>query len=328
MLRKNSLMPDLTLTDVARAARTSVATASRALAGRGDLAAETRARVLEAAARLGYHRAPGARGRPSMDPRSIELVMGRFHDDWADEIVVGAQRAAAAVGCDLVLTVEREDPADDWPQRVATRRSSGVVLGIIVPTATQLAALRRFNIPVVLLDPRGETTRGLPSVGTTDRLGGADAAAHLMSCGYVRFAVLAPRPRYRFGRERERGFRETLERHGLGDRLSVIESPSQLPALAGTGRLGIFAVTDQLAVRAIDAAASAGLSVPDRVGVVGFDDGGLAQRRDLTTIHQPLRAMAAQAVDMVHLHRGMPAPPSGRIELPSRVVVRSTTSPA
>lgn len=323
------VMPTPTLADVAHAAQTSITTASRALAGRGDLAAETRARVLEAAAEVGYHRVAGGRGRPSsIDPRTIELVMGRFHSDWADEIVVGAQRAATAVGCDLVLTVEREDPADDWPQRVATRRSSGVVLGIIVPTASQLAALRRLNIPVVLLDPRGETTRGLPSVGTTDAAGGADAAAHLIACGYDRFAVLVPRPRYRFGRERERGFREHLEQHGHGARLTVIESPAEVPALAGTGRLGLFAVTDHLALRAIDTAIAAGLPVPDRVGVIGFDDGAVAVQSGLTTIHQPLRAMAAQAVDLAHRHRGMPSPPSGRLELPSRLVVRTTTSGA
>ena len=64
-----------TLRDVAEEAGVSIASASRALAGRGDLSRETRARVVAAAERLGYERAGGGRGRPTtLDPRLIEFV--------------------------------------------------------------------------------------------------------------------------------------------------------------------------------------------------------------------------------------------------------------
>src|SRR5918993_1794062 len=99
-----------TLRDVAEAAGVSIASASRALAGRGDLSRETRARVVAAAERLGYERAAGARGRPTtLDPRLIEFVLGSFDDAWTNAMTTGAREAAFRLGFDLVLTLERPD---------------------------------------------------------------------------------------------------------------------------------------------------------------------------------------------------------------------------
>lgn len=321
-------MTRATLADVAEAAGVSVPTASRALGGRGDLASTTRTRVLAEAARLGYQRDTTGRGRPaSFDPRMIELVMGHCGDHWTDQVIVGAQRAATSVGCDLVLTMERDDPADDWPARIAARRSSGVVLGIIVPTASQLAQLRQLNIPVVLLDPRSEPRGRLPSVGTTDFQGGADAAAHLVACGYEQFVVLRSRPRYRFGRAREDGFRATIHELTGADVVSL-ESPDELAPLlrASSARVGLFAVMDHLALRALDVARAEGVSVPARCGVVGFDDDGPAESADLTTINQPIGAMAARAVEVAQELRASPTAATGRIEFPTRLVVRGSTA--
>jgi LacI family transcriptional regulator len=259
----------------------------------------------------------------------IEIVMGHSGDHWTDQVIVGAQRAATAVGCDLVLTMERDDPADDWPARIAARRSSGVVLGIIVPTAAQLAQLRQLTIPVVLLDPRSEPRGRLPSVGTTDAKGGSDAAAHLVACGYDTFVVLRNRPRYRFGRAREEGFRATI-RELTGAEVTALDDPGDLGPLlrAGSGRIGLFAVMDSLALKALDVARSLGIDVPRELGVVGFDDDGPAEAAHLTTINQPIGAMAGRAVELARELRDSPTAAStttGRIEFPTRLVVRGTT---
>ena len=111
----------VSMADVATAAGVSLSTVSSALSGRGDLPAETRSRVQIVARELGYQRSPTPRGRPSTtDPRMIELVLGVFDDPWTDEVASGARSAAARLGYDLVLTSERDDPADDWPTRAAS----------------------------------------------------------------------------------------------------------------------------------------------------------------------------------------------------------------
>lgn len=211
MLRKTGPMPErVTLAAVAADAGVSVGTASRALSGRGDLAAGTRRRVLASALALGYARDPAVGGRPPGSARLVDLVLGRYHTAYSDEVTAGARSAAAAAGYDLVLAEERDSPDDDWPLRVRRRGSAGVVLGLISPTAAQLAALTDAGIPVVLMDPRAETSRGLTSVRTTDREGGAAAAQHLVERGATRFAIVLGSPPYRYGRARNTGFRETL----------------------------------------------------------------------------------------------------------------------
>lgn len=333
-------MPRTTLADVAASAGVSVATASRALSSRGDLSVDTRRSVLAAADALGYSRRSTDRGRPpSLDPRSIELVVGKFDDAWNDEVIVGARRAAVEVGCDLILTLERNDPADDWPERVAVRRSSGVILALINPTRAQLERLAGLTIPVVLLEPHGSPTQGLPSVTATNEAGGASAAHHLADCGYERFVLVTGQPPYRFGRARERGFREALRERipdadiavastGWGGRLhsSVIEAI----VTSDERRVGVFTANDTIAFSVLQAVASRGLRVPQDVGVVGFDDepGAMTSSPALTTVHQPLRAMAAAAVHMVRDGELRDAAVAAPIELPTRLVVRGSTAPA
>ncbi len=342
-MRNNVLVPDssarATLADVAAAAGVSASTASRALTYRGDLSDSTRARVLAAAAALGDDRATTARGR-SAAPRAhlVELVLGSFGSPWSDRVVAGAGREAFALGYDLVLTPERDDPEADWPTRVAERRSSGVVLALITPTRRQLQVFAGFGVPTVLLDPRSDPADDMVSVGATNERGGGEAAVHLAACGYERFAIATSRLRYRFGRARERGFRDELERLRPGAVIDTIDAdwdgsvpPPVLAGVLGRARderLGIFAVNDAIARSLCMAAAAAGLRVPESVGVVGFDDdeeprGGIP----LTTIRQPLEEMAAAAVRLILAPRRGPAAPHGAIELPTQLVVRGSTAP-
>jgi DNA-binding LacI/PurR family transcriptional regulator len=329
----------VTLGDVAARAGVSVSTASRALAGRGDLGLATRERVLVAAATLGYDRRTSARGRPSTsDPRLIELVLGSFDDAWTDEVTAGARRSAFEHGYDLVLTRERDDPADDWPARVATRRPSGVILGLIRPTRRQLTELHGLSIPLVLLDPRSDPHGALASVGTTDDQGGYDAGAHLAATGLGRFAVVTGTPRFRFGRAREEGFRRAIAENAPGavvTRLDLAWSGGELSrAIAGlfaTDRspLGVFACNDQMALSVYPAARRAGLRIPADISVVGFDDEPRSARASppLTSVNQPLGAMAARAVALVHELRARGGEHFDRIELPTRIVLRHSTRP-
>jgi LacI family transcriptional regulator len=329
--------PSLTLKDVADAAGVSVATASRALAGRGDLTRETRERVAEAARSLGYERSISTRGRPTtLDPRLIEFVLGSFDDAWTDAMTTGAREAAFRLGFDLVLTLDRPDPSDDWPTRVATRRPSGVVIGIIRPTARQLDEIRGLRIPIVLLDPMSDPEGELASVGTTDWQGGYDAGAHLAACDVDRFAVVTGVPRYRFGRAREEGFRQAIAEHRPEAPMIHIDSQwTDAPLTAdlmklvtdARSRVGVFACNDEIALAVYRAAARAGRRIPDDVSVVGFNDEprAAAARPPLTSVHQPLREMAAQAVELIPKLRRHEEPRYDRIELPCTLMIRGST---
>src|SRR5690606_6749748 len=130
----DSRPPRPSLAAVAARAGVSVSTVSRVLSGRGSASPQTRARIYEAADALHYNRSRERRGRPPQNSsRLIDLVLGQFHDPWADEVFAGARTAAVAAGYDLVVTSERENAADDWPARIQQRGSAGVPVGLIGP---------------------------------------------------------------------------------------------------------------------------------------------------------------------------------------------------
>lgn len=337
-LQMNEATGRATLEDVAELAKVSVSTASRVLTRRGELSPETRNAVLAAAKELGYSRTSTTRGRTvRRTMQHIELVLGAFESPWSEEVIAGARQEAFELGFDLVLTQERENPVEDWPIRISNRRSSGVGLGLIMPTRSQLKLLAGFDVPTVLLDPWSDPPEDLQSVGSTNYLGGQDAARHLVDFGYSRFAIATSHLRYRFGRARERGFREQIESLRPGAAVGLINvdwdgtlNQESLTAALSSNlgeRLGIFAVNDLMAKRVFQALLRMGISVPQEVGIVGFDDepdftSGIA----LTTIRQPIQEMARKAVQLIQqAHIGVTSETRWH-ELETQLVIRSTTS--
>lgn len=321
-----------TLRDVAARSGFSVSQVSRVLAGAGSATPAARAAIRAAAEQLGYARGANG-GRPrAPQPRLIELALGHFEGGWADDVVAGSRSAAARLGYDLVLTAERDDADDDWPERVVARRSVGIVLGLIRPTAAQLGTLRSGGIPLVLLEPQADPPAGVASVGATDRAGGYDAGRHLAATGVDRVVIVAGRSNYRFGRARVAGCRAALAEHAphvVIDEVAGGWRPEEayraaLPALRGVrSRVGVFCVSDDMATGVYVAAKELGLRMPDDVAVVGFDDRPFARRMSppLTTVRQPIRDMAARAVELL-------VDPGGagtRLELPTQLVVRRST---
>ncbi len=329
----------VTLARVAEEAGVSISTVSRALRGRGDMAPETRARILTTARALGHSQLGPRRGRPRRGTSMmIDLVSGQFHDPYADEVAAGAHIAASKLAYDLVLTTERDDPHDDWPMRIRARGSAGVILGLILPTASQLAVIQDAGIPVVLLDPRAEAKLPLTSVRTTDHAGGADAARHLVEQGARRFIVSGGAPTYRFGRARVEGFEEEVRAlvpdaplvRGLADWTAPVARRACTRALAsleGDGPIGVFAISDEMAAGVYRAAADAELAIPRDMMVVGFDDvrGARWLHPPLTTIRQPIREMAAAAVHALAGVADGTMAIDQVIELPTTLVVRGST---
>lgn len=328
----------VTLAEVAARAGVSISTASRALSGRGEMTTSTRRRVQAIARELGYARMHSAGGRPSGSGRLLDLVLTGYHTAYADEVTAGARSAAADAGYDLVLTEERDDPRDDWPVRIRRRGSSGVLLGLITPTANQLGVLAEAGIPVVVMDPVADSNRGLGSVRTTDREGAADAAEHLLARGATTFAMVNGVPAYRFGRARREGFVSALRRRHPSIDVPVIDASwasaeahpqmiELLRSLAPGERIGVFAGSDAMAAGVYAAAAAASRRIPDDVLVVGFDDirGARWLTPPLSTVHQPIRDMAGTAVRMLADAAAGEALPAEPVVLPTRLIVRGST---
>ncbi|HEY5979385.1 MAG TPA: LacI family DNA-binding transcriptional regulator [Microlunatus sp.] len=334
----------VSLQDVADRAGVSAATASRSLRGLAKVSPETRQRVIEAARELSYTTALQAAPEFAPGPRRTVAVIVPFITRWFFTTVT-----AAAVdhlrehGYDVLLYhLGSADVRDDFFSRMPL---AGRVDGILVLSAPlneeHTLALRALGIPFVTV---GTMVPGAPAVGIDAMAAARQAVNHLIHLRHRRIGLIlgeADDPRFEFesSAERRRGCEQALEAAGL-------TLPEGLVATGPHGHEGgaaamtellsrpvlptaVFAEYDELAIGALWALRRAGLSVPGHVSVISIDDHALASMFDLTTVAQDVRQQGAigaglllQAVDA-----GEISPADRQVLLPTRLVLRGTTSP-
>ncbi len=218
------------------------------------------------------------------------------------------------------------------------RRPLGVVLVFSALPDKVKKQLRSRAIPFVIVDPAGDPDPDVPSVGSANWAGGLAATRHLTDFQHERIAIITGPEDMMCSLARLDGYRSAMTMAGLevdpalvrfGDfhvqggfeqAMDLLERPDRPTA--------IFAGSDLQALGVLEAARLKGLSVPDDLSVVGYDDVPLAQwsSPSLTTVHQPLRQMAEEAARML-LRPHDTGKSALRIELATHLVVRQSTAP-
>lgn len=329
-----------TITDVARSASVGIATVSRVLNGSQSVSPQTRARVLATIEQLGY--------RPSEHARSL----ARGRRETLSVVVPGITLPSAVERLRGVLETMGDDPIQVVAFNVATReqrdrqlkqlrmidQTAGLMIISMSPTDEDVAALRRAGIGVVLLDAEHPD---LTRVVVDDVHGGELAAEHLVAMGHQRIAFVGDDwPRgygYRAATRRHEGYVQVLRRAGLPvrdeyyrrgpyGRTTAHRLTRELLALPEPPT-AIFAASDTQALGVLEAIARAGLTVPNDVSVVGFDDLEVAAYVGLTTVRQPLHHSGQRATELLldQLHR--PQDLGVEERLPLELIVRRTTAP-
>lgn len=325
----------VTLADIAAETGVSLATISKVLNGRTDVASSTRARVEEELNRHGYQRRASVQGAPF-----VELVFHELENSWSMEVIEGVERAAKDAGLSVVLTVsgDRHSPAPDWIDGVLRRRPVGVVLVFSDISAPFREKLRSRRIPFVIVDPAGDPSPDVPSVGSANWSGGLMATRHLIELGHRRIAAITGPEDMMCSLARVDGYRSAMNSAGLeidprwirfGDfHTSGGEARAAELLRLDAAPTAIFAGSDLQALGAIAAARKAGLSVPEDVSIVGYDDIELARwiSPQLTTVHQPLRKMGESATRLVLGMAEGREPDTLRMDLATRLVVRDSTA--
>jgi LacI family transcriptional regulator len=329
------------LSEVARLAGVAPITASRAIRGTGYVSAEARERIMAAAAQLQYTPDPLARRMRGDRSRLLGVFVNHYGPVVLHEIIRALSTHARAKGYDLLLfNAERFDS----PDRMATCDLLGKLcdgLLLVMPSADDgfLDALERQQLAsvVICFDARPVA---VPVVAAENRLGARAAVEHLLALGHRRIAYIAGNPGTGQSAERERGYVDALLAAGIApDPALVVNGAFVQPGgYAATEQLlgasapptAIFAANDEMAFGAIDAINSRGLTVPDDISVIGFDDIPTASCvfPKLTTMHQPFDAIAAYAVrEVVGMIDGQ-STAAARIAFPAKLVVRGSTGPA
>jgi DNA-binding LacI/PurR family transcriptional regulator len=322
-----------TLTGIAAEAGVSVSTVSKVLNGRTDVAAGTRDRIGRLLRSNGYRVASGL-------PFGVaDLLIGSLQGPWAEELIRGAVEAAREAGQSIVVTtVETDADFGHWLDRAAGRGTGGVLSVLHLPGPPERRRLASAGIPLVVIDPPTEPGTGIRSVGTTNWQGGMAATRHLAELGHRRIAAIGGPERFWSANARLDGYRTALLRSGLPvdealvgrGEFTIASGRSQALHLLDLPErpTAIVAGNDNQAFGVLQALAERDLRAPDDVSVVGFDD-VLATwaTPPLTTVHQPLAAMAAAGFRMLRLSAGeSPASPQ-HIELATTLVIRDSTAP-
>lgn len=330
--------PRVTLAAIAAEAGVSLATMSKVLNGRTDVAPSTRARLEELLARHGYRRRT-ERQRGEF----VELVFPELESAWSIEVIEGVEGVAKAAGLSLVLTVSgnRHAPAADWVDGALRRRPVGVVMVFSDLSAPQREKLRRRGIPFAVVDPAGDPPADVPSIGSANWSGGLMATRHLIELGHRRIAAITGPEDMMCSLARIDGYRSAMNAADLpvdpawvrfGDfHTTGGEAHARELLTLAEPPTAIFAGSDLQALGVIAAAREAGLSVPADLSVVGYDDIPLMRSMTppVTTVHQPLRRMGEEATRLVLRMAAGEDPETLHVDLATHLVVRgSTAAPA
>jgi DNA-binding LacI/PurR family transcriptional regulator len=305
-----------TLEDVAARAHVGRGTASRVLNGSRHVSDAARTAVQQAVDELGYVPNQAARALVTRRTESVALVVSEAEERFFGEpffaaIVRGVGTALAAARYTLLLSIAQSDDDRDRLERfLAPAHVDGVLLISLRGDDALPGRLESRGVPTVLGGrPAGATP--VSFVDVDNRRGGLLAVHHLLQSGRRRVAHVAGPRDMAAGLERLEGYHDAHLEAGVPvDHRLVVQGDfgERSGYQAGRELLGVeplcdavFAASDPMALGVLRALAEAGLSVPDDVAVVGFDDSDVARHTSppLTTVHQPVEEMGREMVRLL-----------------------------
>jgi LacI family transcriptional regulator, galactose operon repressor len=323
-----------TLASIASAAGVSVATVSKVVNGRPDVAATTRVLVQDLLEEHEY--VPRRVDRAG--PASVALFFNGPLETYSLEIMEGMLGVAAERDVEVVLS--RTDiglgGSAQWLRQVHLSGRQAVIA--VTSEAAELAALARIRLPVVVIDPLATPQRDIASVGSTNFTGGIAATEHLLQLGHRRIAYLGGTATASCNQARLQGYRAAMEAAGAKVAKGYVRSGRfrYEDGLVEGGALldlprrptAIFAANDETALGILEAARARGLRVPEDLSLVGFDDTEVARvaSPQLTTVAQPLRRMGAVALRTALRLANGERIDAHHVELATELIVRNSTA--
>lgn len=332
-----------TIADIAEAAGVSKGAVSYALNGKTGVSEQTRARILEIAARMGWHPSSAARALSDGRAGAIGLVVDRPAwvlgiEPFFMQLISGVEAELAATGTALLLQVTEDAAAEEAAYRRwwGERRVDGVLLVDLREDDPRLALLDELGLPAVLVG-HAPDARKVPSVWINDGAAVRETLAYLTAMGHRRIARVAGPPRFVHTRERGEVFDATAAELGLDGVTCVHTDYSGADGARATRRLlsgpdrptAVVFDNDVMAVAALSVTQEMGVSVPGELSVVAWDDSELCRlvHPALTAVSRPVPEYGERAAaSLLALVAGQDVPD---VLLPPPVLVpRGSTAPA
>ncbi|MDF9812787.1 LacI family repressor for deo operon, udp, cdd, tsx, nupC, and nupG [Streptomyces sp. SPB162] len=331
------------LADIATQAGVSEATVSRVLNGKPGVSATTRESVLAALDLLGYERPVRLRQRSA---GLIGLITPELENPIFPAFAQVIGQALTRDGYTPLLATQTPGGSteDELVEMLVERGVAGIIFvsGLHADSTAdteRYARLHGQGVPFVLINGFSEKIKA-PFVSPDDRGAMRLAVTHLAALGHEKIGLAVGPKRFVPVLRKIQGFISSMQdvlglsteesEHLIQHSLYTLEGgQAAATALIASGCTAIVCASDMMALGAIRAARQQGLSVPEDVSVVGFDDSPLIAFTDppLTTIRQPVAAMGQAAVRaLLEEIGGTPAPHSEFVFLPELVVRGSTAA--
>ncbi len=329
----------LTIRQIAKLAGVSRSTVSRVINDHPSVRPETREQVLHIIAETGFQPDPIARSLSSRRSHIIGLVIplairSLFEDPFFPRLIQGVSQGCNAHDYTLSLFLFHSQEEEKKLYRRISRKQ--LLDGVIV-TATRagtplIPRLLESQVPFVV-QGRHEDPR-VNYVDVDNMTGATTAVTHLLRLGYQRIATIAGPADNTAAQDRKRGYLAALQdRDRLIDETLIVSGDfTQSGGYEAMQRLllhkpdAVFVASDAMATGALSAVRATGLTVPDDIAVVGFDDLPQSTMVDpsLTTVRQPIQRVGALAVETLIdiLQNGLDLP--RRLILPTELVIRDS----
>jgi LacI family transcriptional regulator len=335
--------PSVTIQEVADLAQVSPKTVSRVINNEPRVRSDTRNRILAAIEQLNYRPNLNARGLASNRSFLIGLFCER-PGDYLSEFQAGAVERCRESSMHLMvepLDVQSPDVGKELDTLLGQLRLEGVIL--LPPLSDHPAVLnilQEAKIPIVRIAPR-QNLSAAPSIGIDDYAAARQVTAHLLNLGHRRIGFMLGRPEHGATEQRYLGFIDEMRAHQLSVDFDLVQTGnfSFTDGLVCAERMlrtanpptAIFASNDDMAAAAISMARKFGLNLPGQLSVTGFDDAPIATMiwPELTTVRQPVAAMARIAADLIirlePRRNGWPERLPRHL-LPHELIVRNSTA--
>lgn len=323
-----------TIIDVAERAQVSISTVSRVLNGNVPVQADKAERVRAVMNELHFVPRLAARGLASRKTHTLGLMMTEIRGAFFPHLLRGIEATTRAAGYQLLIHTVSENETER-PTLLGEHNTDGLLVFTSSLSLDDLRRLSATGFPLVLMHQTPPEDLDIPVVTIENKDGAAALVSHLITHGRRRIAFLRGPAGHEDSVWRERGYREALAAHKLpvDERLIAtgdFDEGTAYAAIMGLLAAGldfdaVFAGDDDGAVGVFRALKEAGLTIPDQVAVVGFDDvrfsGYIAPA--LTTVRAPIEQVGCEAVRQL-LRRIQGEPTQPLTLLPTEMVIRES----